>query len=456
MSAAQEQPRAGARAPVLVLVGRPNTGKSTLFNRLTGTRDALVADLPGLTRDRQYGRGHYDDRSFIVVDTGGLMPAAGDPLAALAETQARLAIEDADVLLLLTDAREGLLPADRDIAVSLRRSGKPLRILVNKAEGLPKSQLTEFYELGCGEPWPISAEHGDGVSALLRELLADWPPEAVSADANDAIRVAVVGRPNVGKSTLVNRLLGETRVLTSELPGTTRDTIRVPFAYDRHRFLLMDTAGIRRRARTAQAIEKFSVVKALEAIDAAEVVIAMLDAQAAIGAHDAHLLGLVARYGRAMVIAINKWDGLSLSRRRELRQAIDYRLPFLDFVPLHFISALHGSGLRELMRDVVRARASALAELPTPQLNRVLQQALERHPPPAVVGRRIKLRYAHQAGRNPPVVMIHGNRTDRLPQTYRRYLVNVFREAFRLRGVPLRLELRSGDNPYVQRSGGQK
>lgn len=441
-----------ARLPVVVLVGRPNVGKSTLFNRFTGARDALVADYAGLTRDRQYGRGHCDGRHFIVVDTGGLSPDRHDPLAVLAEHQAQLAIAEADCIVLLTDARSGLLPADHDIADHLRRSGKPVALWVNKTEGLPAAEMAEFHALGLGPPRRVSAKRGNGLPNALEVLLAGFP-EAGEADEEadpERIRVAVIGRPNAGKSTLINRLAGDERLLASDTPGTTRDAVSVPFEWGGRAFELTDTAGIRRRARVSETLEKFSIVKALQAIERAQVVIVMVDAQAEIGSHDARLMGLVAQRGRAMVLAVNKWDGLGTSQRHEVRDVADYRLPFLDYVPLHTISALHGSGLRELMQSVVAAWRATMRELPTPELNRVLAEAVARHAPHAVLGRRIKLRYAHQAGRNPPVVMIHGNQTERLKDSYKAYLANVFRKAFKLKGVPLKLEFKTGDNPYDQ------
>ncbi|HZR33879.1 MAG TPA: ribosome biogenesis GTPase Der [Nevskia sp.] len=433
--------------PVFALVGRPNVGKSTLFNRFTGTRDALVADFPGLTRDRQYGRGEFEGKRFIVVDTGGLSPESSDALAALAEQQARTAIEEADEVLFIVDAHAGLLPSDRDIAEYLRKLGKKVRLLANKAEGMGKATVADFFALGLGEPLPVSAEHGDGVPPLLRSLLAATEPTP-REDEDGTIRVAVVGRPNAGKSTLVNRLLGEERVLASDQPGTTRDAISVRFEWDGRAFELIDTAGIRRRSRVTEVIEKFSIVKALQAIERAHVVIAMVDAREEIGMQDARLMGLIAHHGRAMVLAVNKWDSLPGDQRRSVKDQVDFRLPFLDFVPLHFISALHGSGLRELMEDVVAAYEATTRELPTPELNRVLEQAVERHAPHAVLGRRIKLRYAHQSGRNPPSIMIHGNQTDKLKDAYKSYLANVFRDAFKLKGVPLRLEFKTGDNPF--------
>jgi len=435
--------------PVITLVGRPNVGKSTLFNRLTGTRDALVADFAGLTRDRQYGQGVFEDKRFIVVDTGGLMPESNDDLAALAEAQAKIAIEDANVVLFLVDGKAGLNPSDLDIADSLRRLGKPVRLIANKSEGYSKAAVAEFYKLGLGEPILISAEHGDGVSPLMRDLLAGVPTTSQAPDIEDGtIRVAIVGRPNAGKSTLVNRLLGEDRVLSSDQPGTTRDSISIPFEWGDRPFLLMDTAGIRRKARVTEVIEKFSIVKALQAIDRAHVVIAMVDAHDEIGTHDARVMGLIAHHGRAMVLAVNKWDGLDGDKRKWVREIVDFKLPFLDYVPVNYISALHGSGLRELMEDVVAAYEATTRELPTPELNRVLEKAVEKHAPHAILGRRIKLRYAHQSGHNPPAIMIHGNQTEKLKDSYKSYLANVFREAFNLRGVPLRLEFKTGDNPF--------
>lgn len=439
-----------AKLPTLVLVGRPNVGKSTLFNRLTGTRDALVADFAGLTRDRQYGTGRFEDKLFVVVDTGGLMPESADPLAALAEDQARVALEEADQVLFLVDAHKGRTGADESIARYLRKLGKPISLLVNKADGRARLEASsEFFALGLGEPQPISAEKGEGLPALLAQLLAGveaTPEEPPQEDGT--VRVAIVGRPNVGKSTLVNRLIGEERVLAADLPGTTRDAIEVPFEYAGHPYVLMDTAGIRRRARVTEVIEKFSIVKTLDAIERAHVVIAVIDAQHDIGEQDARLMGLVAQRGRAMVIAVNKWDGLDASERERVRYQVTLKLPFLDFAPLHFISARHGSGLGELMQDVQDAYEATMRDLPTPELNRELEKALARHSPPAVLGRRIKLRYAHQGGRNPPRIVIHGNQTDKLPAVYKRYLSNYFREAFHLKGAPLMLDFKTGDNPF--------
>jgi GTP-binding protein len=437
------------KLPVIVLVGRQNVGKSTLFNRLTGTRDALVADLPGLTRDRQYGYGTHDERRFIVVDTGGLSPEVRDSMSAMAADQARLALAEADVIVFLTDAQAGLTPVDTAIARDLRRLGKPVRVAVNKAEGLGPEAAGDFFRLGLGAPALISAERGQGVPALLDAMLAPLPPADVEPDAGrDAIRVAIVGRPNVGKSTLVNRLVGEERVLAADQPGTTRDAITVPFRYHDRDYVLIDTAGIRRRARVTEHVEKISVVKALQAIEQADVVIALVDARDEIGVHDARLLGLVAERGRGLVLATNKWDGLTPAARARVREAIDFKLPFLDFMPVHFISAQEGSGLGELMKDVEAVHRAARRELKTPELTRALEKAVFDHQPPAVIGRRIKLRYAHLGGRDPITIVVHGNQTDRLPLSYKRYLMNQFREVFELKGLPLRIEFKTGDNPF--------
>lgn len=435
--------------PVFVLVGRPNVGKSTLFNRLTGTRDALVADFPGLTRDRQYGYGSFEDKRFVVVDTGGLMPESSDPLAALAEDQAQIALEDADHIFFLTDVQAGCHGSDREISKLLRKTGKPITLLVNKAEGLNKAtSAADFYSLGLGEPLPVSAQHGDGIGALLRSLLEHVPTSEAQVLDDSEVRVAVVGRPNVGKSTLVNRLVGEERVVAADQPGTTRDAIRVPFDYDGKPFVLIDTAGVRRRSRIEEVIEKFSIVKTLQAIEQAHVVIAVVDARNDIGEQDARLLGLIAERGRAIVLAVNKWDSLSSDVREQVRYQVTLKLPFLDYVPVHFISAKHGSGLGELMIDVQQAFEGATIEMPTPELTRILERSVEAHSPPAVLGRRIKLRYAHQAGRNPPKILIHGNQTEKLPVHYRRYLINEFRAAFKLKGVPLQVMFKTGDNPF--------
>lgn len=442
--------------PVIALAGRPNVGKSTLFNRLTGTRDALVADYPGLTRDRQYGFGRIGPVPYVLVDTGGV-GEQDDDLSGLMAGQTWRALEEADAVILLVDARGGLTAADQRIVSELRRRGRQVYLAVNKAEGLdPDLALAEFQALGLGEGIAISSAHGDRVAYLMDSVLSPWAgAEAADADTpaavEDGITVTVVGRPNVGKSTLVNRLVGEERVVAFDRPGTTRDSIRVPFERGGQRYTLIDTAGIRRRSRVDEVIEKFSIVKALQAIDAASVVIALFDASEGITEQDATLLGLVLERGRALVLGINKWDGLSAEQRERTRRQMDVRLPFIDFAPRHFISALHGTGVGDLLEDVRRAHRAATADLATPELTRVLAAAVAQHPPPMVRGRRIRLRYAHQGGRNPPVIVIHGNQTERVPKAYRRFLVNRFREAFRLHGAPIRLEFRSSDNPYAGR-----
>ncbi|MGB5426239.1 MAG: ribosome biogenesis GTPase Der [Gammaproteobacteria bacterium] len=440
--------------PVIALVGRPNVGKSTLFNRMTRTRDALVADVPGLTRDRKYGDGRVGERPFIVIDTGGLS-GDSDDLDGLMAQQAWQAIGEADLLFFLVDARDGLNAGDEAIAEALRRTGKPLMLVVNKTDGVDTdSAMAEFYTLGLGDMHPIAAAHGRGVTTLMELAMAQLP-DSIKAPGetgdDDSIRVAVVGRPNVGKSTLINRILGEERVLAFDRPGTTRDSIFIPFVRDDVAYTLIDTAGVRRRARVQEAIEKFSVIKTLQAIDAAHVVILVLDAQQEISEQDASLAGYIAEKGRALIVAVNKWDGLGAHERNQIVDQLDRRLPFLGFAATRFISALHGSGVGDLFPYIQKAYTSAMCELPTPRLTDILEQAVQEHQPPLVRGRRIKLRYAHQGGRNPPVIVIHGNQTDRVPATYKRYLVNAFREALKLTGTPIRIEFKTGDNPYKGR-----
>lgn len=439
--------------PVIALVGRPNVGKSTLFNYLTRTRDALVADQPGLTRDRKYGRGVIGSMPYLVVDTGGLS-GAEEGIDELMAQQTRLAIGEADVVLLLVDGRQGLTPMDVEIGALLRRHGKPVYVVVNKSEGMdPALVAGDFFSLGFGEPLAIAAAHGRGMDSLMGTVLANFeaPAQAEPAETADETKVAIVGRPNVGKSTLVNRLLGEERVLAYDLPGTTRDSIFIPFEHRGGRYTLIDTAGIRRRARVSEAVERFSVIKAMQAIEAAHVVILVLDAQQGISEQDATLLGQVLDSGRALLVAVNKWDGLSADQRERVRSELQRRLSFVDFAEMHFISARHGTGIGHLFEAVDRAFESAMRDLSTSELTRVLERAIEAHQPPLVRGRRIKLRYAHQGGRNPPVVIIHGNQTEAVPDSYKRYLVNQYRTALRLRGTPLRIEFKSGANPYAGR-----
>ena len=438
--------------PVIAIVGRPNVGKSTLFNVLTGTRDALVADLPGLTRDRQYGYGRRGGR-YIVVDTGGLVVAPEGVETQMA-VQTERAVAEADRVVLVVDVRAGPTPVDRHIAERLRRAGKPVLLAANKSEGLPAEEAgLEFHAFGLGSPLAISAGHGEGIDALVERMLAGLavPEQDERPDPRDAIRIAVVGRPNVGKSTLINRLLGEERLVTFDQPGTTRDSVHVPFERDGRQYVLIDTAGVRRRARVEDGVEKVSVVKAMQAIDEAHVVIGVLDAHETVAEQDQTLLGHVAERGRALLLAINKWDHIPADQRDHMRNQLALKLPFLEFATQHFISALHGSGVGDLLAGARRAAEAALSDLPTPELTRVLEAALEAHQPPLVRGRRIKLRYAHQGGRNPPVIVVHGNQVAHVPEAYRRYLINTFREAFRLQGTPVRVEFRADSNPFAGR-----
>ena len=437
--------------PVIAIVGRPNVGKSTLFNVLTGTRDAIVADLPGLTRDRQYGFGRRGGR-YIVVDTGGLVDAPSG-VEALMVRQTERAVEEADRVLFVVDTRSGPTPEDLSVLNRLRRAGTHVLLVANKSEGLDRDIAgIEFHAFGMGQPIPISSAHNEGIDALVTHMLAGLTiEEEPEGDPDEAIRIAVVGRPNVGKSTLINRLIGEERVVAFDEPGTTRDSVHVPFERDGQRYVLIDTAGVRRRARIDDAIEKFSVVKALQAIDEAHVVIGVLDGHETVADQDATLLGHVAERGRALLLAVNKWDHIPADQRDHMRNQLELKLPFLDFAQRHFISALHGTGVGDLLSQARRAARAALQDLATPELTRVLEAALQAHQPPLVRGRRIKLRYAHQGGKNPPVIIIHGNQVAHVPDAYRRYLVNTFREAFKLQGTPVRVEFRSDANPFAGR-----
>lgn len=443
-----------AMLPVIALVGRPNVGKSTLFNFLTRSRAALVADVPGLTRDRQYGEGKLGSRPYLLIDTGGL---SGDEagIDALMAKQSWQAVDEADVILFLVDAREGLTAIDEQIGQRLRRLGKSVQLVVNKVDGLNNAlAMADFHRLGLAEPLAIAAAHGQGVAELIERVLAQLPSPAPVEDAqapDNSIRMALIGRPNVGKSTLLNRMLGEERVVAFDQPGTTRDSIFVPFVRDSQAYTLIDTAGVRRRARVSEAIEKFSVIKALQAMEAAHVVILVLDAHEGITEQDATLAGYAADSGRALVVAVNKWDGLSGDARAWVRQELERRLPFIQFAEFYYISALHGSGVGDLFTAVLRAYRSATAKFSTPRLTRILEQAVQAHQPPLVQGRRIKLRYAHQGGQNPPLIVIHGNQTERVPEAYQRYLINTFRATLDLVGTPLRIDFRTGDNPYQGR-----
>jgi GTP-binding protein len=436
--------------PVVALVGRPNVGKSTLFNVLTGTRDAIVADVPGLTRDRQYGFGRVGPMPFVAVDTGGLVENPKG-LEAQMRAQTERAVAEADRLILLVDGRAGLTPQDHFVARELRKSGKPTTLAVNKSEGLDLDvAAADFHALGLGEPLGISASHGQGCEELMAQALAGLEPEAaeMTDPAAEGVRIAIIGRPNVGKSTLVNRLIGEERVIASDQPGTTRDSILVPFERDGRRFQLIDTAGMRRRARVEDVIERASVAKTLQAIDEAHVVILVVDAHDTVSEQDASVLGVALHRGRALIVAVNKWDGIPAEQREEIHRQLALRLDFVPFAPLHFISARHGTGVGELMQSAVRAYEAAMREMPTKELTRTLEHALTVHQPPLVRGRRIKLRYAHQGGRNPPRVVIHGNQTTAVPDAYTRYLVNIFRKQFDLFATPVVIEYRTDANPY--------
>ncbi|MDH3612684.1 MAG: ribosome biogenesis GTPase Der [Gammaproteobacteria bacterium] len=440
--------------PVIALIGRPNVGKSTLFNRLTRSRDALVADYPGLTRDRQYGFGKLGPIPYLAIDTGGV--AGGEAgIEELMVDQTIRALGEADAAIIMVDGREGLTAADEHVAELVRRNGKKIWLVVNKAEGLDNAIAgSEFHALGIGEPLAISASHGDRVNALMETVLADFDSEddaesEVAEDDDDReLRIAVVGRPNVGKSTLINRLIGEDRLVVFDQPGTTRDSVSVPFERNDRKYELIDTAGIRRKARVHEVIEKFSIIKALQAIERAQVVIAVLDAHEGITEQDVSLLGLVLERGRALVVVTNKWDGLSASDRKHVRDELDRRLPFLDFAERITISALHGTAVGDLLPAVERAYRAATRDLSTTELTRELESAVTAHPPPLVRGRRIRLRYAHQGGRNPPVIVIHGNQTESVPEAYRRYLINRFRKVFKLKGTPVRLNFKSSKNPF--------
>lgn len=436
--------------PVVALVGRPNVGKSTLFNVLTRTRDALVADLPGVTRDRHYGICRLGPRPFVVIDTGGLS-GDGEGLAALTAHQAVLAVEEADAVVFMVDARAGLTPLDREILQDLRKRGKPLFVGVNKTDGLDEtSALAEFAAFGIARVLPLAAAHARGLDALIAVLLIELPSDAdEEVQAEAGIRVAVVGRPNVGKSTLVNRLLGEERVVVSDVAGTTRDSIHVPLERDGRRYTLIDTAGVRRRARVEEAVEKFSVIKTLQSIAAADVVVLLLDGQEGVSEQDATLLGAILDAERAFVVAVNKWDHLTKYQREQCDTALARKLDFVEFAERVHISALYGSGLRELMRAVNQAHASASREFTSSELNRALEVAYDGYQPPLVRGHAPKLRFAHPGGTKPPTIVIHGSRTAHIAESYKRYLQNFFRKRFKLVGTPVRIVFREGENPFA-------
>lgn len=443
--------------PVIALVGRPNVGKSTLFNRLTGTRDAIVADFAGLTRDRHYGNGRVGKREVIVIDTGGFEPDAGEgSIYREMAKQTRQAVAESDVVIFVVDARAGLSAQDHDIANYLRRLGKPCVLVANKAEGMVGSaQTVEFFELGLGEVLPVSAAHGQGVRGMLElalERVPGLPPEDEEApeDEPGVIRLAVAGRPNVGKSTLINAWLGEERLVAFDMPGTTRDAIKVPFERNGQKFELIDTAGLRRKGKVFEAIEKFSVVKTLQAIENAHVVLLLLDATQGVTDQDAHIAGYILESGRAVVIAINKWDAVDAYQREQIERQIETRLAFLKFASLHLISARKRQGLAPVWKSIAQAHTSAMRKMSTPLLTRLLAESVAFQAPPRSGGGRPKMRYAHQGGMNPPVIVIHGNALDRVPDAYTRFLEGRFRKAFDLVGTPMRIEYRTSDNPFKE------
>ena len=442
--------------PTIVLVGRPNVGKSTLFNRLTKSRDALVADLPGLTRDRHYGRGLGASRPYLVIDTGGFEPKAESGIMQEMAKQTLLAIDEADVVIFLVDGRSGLSPQEYAIADTLRKAGRPVLLAVNKTEGMQKTIVSaDFYALGLGDPLSISSAHGEGVRDLIELALEAVPAqddesEDVDTKHDKQPRIAIVGRPNVGKSTLVNALLGEDRVIAFDEPGTTRDSIEIELEKGGKQYTLIDTAGVRKRGKVFEAIEKFSVIKTMQAIEDANVAVLVVDAQEGITEQDAHVAAYILDAGRALVVAVNKWDGLKDDERDWIKREIDRKLQFLDFAKFHYISALRKKGLNELLASVDAAYKAAFAKLATPQLTRVLSEAIIQHQPPISRGIRPKLRYAHQGGVNPPIVVLHGTHVDAIKDSYKRFLEGVFRKAFSLTGTPLRVQFNQGENPFVK------
>ena len=437
--------------PVIALVGRPNVGKSTLFNRLTRSRDALVADYAGLTRDRQYGDGQAEDRHFIVIDTGGITGMEEGIDLRMSE-QSLQAIDEADITLLMVDAREGLVLGDEQLVDYLRKNTKPFSLVVNKTDGLdPDIALSDFHRLGCDQIYAIAASHGRGVNKLIEQVLSPFPSQEEPEDTGESgIKIAIAGRPNVGKSTLVNRMLGEERVIVYDHPGTTRDSVTIPFERRGKAYTLIDTAGIRKRGKTKETVEKFSVVKSLQSIKDADVVILLINAREGVVEQDLHLLGFILDSGRALILALNKWDGMDDYAKEEVKKAIQRRLVFIDFAKIHFISALHGTGVGDLYGSVEKAYASASKKLSTNELPQLLERITASHAPPVINGRRIKLRYAHPGGSNPPLIVIHGKQTEKVPAHYLRYLEKNFRKFLKLEGTPVRIELVSDENPYVK------
>jgi len=438
--------------PVIALVGRPNVGKSTLFNYLTRTRDALVANYPGLTRDRKYGRVKRGESPYLLVDTGGITDGI-DGIDSVAKRQVQLALEEADVVLFLVDAREGLNSADETISEMLRRLDKPIILVTNKIDGInAEIAAADFYRLGLGDPVSIAATHGRGVNELLARVSELLPEEVIGEEElqDQGVAIAIVGRPNVGKSTLVNRLLGEERVVVFDEPGTTRDSVYIPFERNEKKYTLIDTAGMRRRAKVTLVVEKFSIIKALQSVEKANVVIYLVDASEGITDQDAHLLGMVLEAGRALIIGFNKWDGLDRDQRELIKRQTEVKLPFLSFAEKHPISALHGSGVGKLFDVVQTLYDAAMVDMSTSVLTQILKDAVAAHQPPMVQGRRIKLKYAHQGGRNPPIVVVHGNQTSLLPAAYERYLMNYFRTKLGLEGTPVRIIFKSPENPFKE------
>ncbi len=439
--------------PTIALVGRPNVGKSTLFNRLTKTRDAIVADIPGLTRDRHYGHGKLGKKPFLVVDTGGFEPRAKDGIMHEMARQTEQAIAESDIIVFVVDGRTGITAQDKDIANKLRKIDRPVYVAVNKAEGMDRGiAAADFHELGLGQPYSISASHGEGVRQLLDFVLEGYPEPDEEAVDDGVVKVAIAGRPNVGKSTLINALLGEERVIAFDMPGTTRDAIHVDFERAGRKYTLIDTAGLRRRGKVFESIEKFSVIKTLQSIEDANVVVLVLDAQQDISDQDAHIAGFVLESGRALVVAINKWDGMDSYAREQVKQMLERKLKFLDFARFHYISALKGQGLDNLFRSVDGAYAAAMSKLATPKLTRALLDAVARQQPARHGAFRPKMRYAHQGGMNPPLIVIHGNALEHVADSYRRYLEHTFREVFKLQGTPLRIQFNTSENPYAAKA----
>lgn len=435
--------------PVVVLVGRPNVGKSTFYNLLTRSRDALVSDFPGLTRDRQYGRVTVEDKSFYIVDTGGI-GVEDEDIDTLMAGQSERALEEADLILFMVDARAGLAPLDETIALKLRKRNKPVVLIVNKIDGLNETIAPlDFQKLAIHEYFAISAANNRGTQAVMEKILQTFEGRFEDQEPeHDGVKIAFIGRPNVGKSTLLNRILGEERVVVYDMPGTTRDSISVPFTRNGKDYVLIDTAGVRRRARVSQVIEKFSIIKTLEAIRQSNVCLLLIDAQEGLTDQDLHLLGLIVKEGRALVIVVNKWDGLSDDARQHIKNELYRRLQFVRFAKIKFISALHGSGVGLLYDDIDQAYESSRLDLSTPRLTRILEELVADHALPMINGRRIKLRYAHAGGQNPPIIVVHGNQVDKMPDSYKRYLMNGFMTALKLVGTPLTIELKGNDNPY--------